>query len=235
LATSGAAGSSDDEPQYLDAQDGSFEIVPCTTTPPGGYSTCTGQTTALDADGDPPVFWHPGQSGVRYPYAIIGDSSWSNYTESADVFLPANPASYASGGLIGYYTLRSDSDNPGLFDGYVFDLSTTGAWQLVSNSTTSGDQVMLDSGTFTAWPPGTNATGWHTLSLSFTNGSSCTGSGPAASVQVTITAAIDGNSVGSRTVCTTSGGLAGVEAGYTSSTSDNWPAVQYSDLHVTSP
>jgi hypothetical protein len=236
LATSGAAGSLDDEPQYLDAQDGSFEIVPCATTPPGGYATCTGQATPLDASGDQPVFWHPAQSGVRYPYAIIGDGSWYNYTESVNMLLPQNPASSASGGLIGYYTLRSDSNNPGLFDGFVFDLSTAGTWQLINNSASSGGQVVLDSGTFTNWPSGTSSTGWNTLSLSFSNdGANCASPEPSSGVETTITASIDHDTVGSSTVCTTGGGLGGIEAGYTNSTTDNWPAVQYSDLNVTSP
>jgi hypothetical protein len=233
LATSGAAGILDDEPQFLDAQDGSFEIVPCTTTPPGGYSTCTGQTTTQYTDPstgtvENPVFWHPAQSGVRYPNAIIGDGSWSNYTENVNVYLPPSPGS-ASAGLIGYYTLRSDSNDPGLFNGIVFDLSASGGWKLVNNGSASGSQAVLDTGTVT------NATGWNKLTLSFVDGSECGSPAPTTAVHVTITASIDGNAVSTDTVCTTNGGLGGIEAGYTNSGDSNWPAVQYSGLSVTSP
>jgi hypothetical protein len=199
LDTAARAVACDDEPQYLDAQDGSFEIVSCASPPPGGYSDCTGQTTAGSVT-SPPVFWHPGGSGERYPYAIIGDGSWSDYTESVDMLLPkSSDGTPTSGGLIGYYTLRSNAYNPGLFNGYVFDLSTTGAWQLVDNSTTAGYQVVLASGTF-AWPPGTSAAGWNKLSLSFTDGPLCAGPEPTiATFRVYITASIDGTQVGSGT------------------------------------
>jgi hypothetical protein len=237
LATPGPnAGGLDDEPQYLAAQDGSFEIVPCATTPPGGYSMCTGQTTAEATVNNvvvPPVFWKPASSGVRYPYAIIGDGSWNNYTESVNMLLSQNPPGSGSGGLVGYYTERASSNDPGLFNGFVFNLSDSGTWQLIDNSTSAASQVILDSGTFTNFPSGPNATGWNNLSLSFSNGSAC--STPSGTVHVTITASIDSSAVSTDTVCTTSGGLGGIEAGYTNSASDTWPAVQYSGLSVTSP
>ncbi|HET7012261.1 MAG TPA: hypothetical protein VFI65_00010 [Streptosporangiaceae bacterium] len=235
LATAGAAGSLDDEPQYLDAQDGSFEMVPCASAPPGGFSNCAGQTTVRATVGgtaQPPVFWHPDNSGVRYPYAIIGDGSWTNYTENVNMLLPAS----SSGGLIGYYTQRADSNNPGLFNGFVFDLSTTGGWKLVSNSTSTSGQTVLDSGTF-AWPAGHGGTTWNKLTLSFSEGGVLCGSPvPTTASQLNITAAIDGTTVSTDTVCSTStAGLGGIEAGYTNSTSENWPTVQYSGLSVTSP
>lgn len=236
LATSGAAGQLDDEPQYLDAQDGSFEVVPCTLTPPDGNSTCTGQTTTEATVNNvvvPPVFWNPASSGVRYPYAIIGDGSWENYTESVNLLLPKNPPGAGSGGLVGYYTERASSNDPGLFNGFVFNLSGSGAWQLIENSTSATGQAVLDSGTFTNFPSGTSATGWNKLAISFSNGSAC--STPSGTFHVTITASIDGVGVSTDTVCTTSGGLGGIEAGYTNSADDTWPAVQYSGLSVTSP
>jgi len=238
LATSGAAGSLDDEPQYLDAQDGSFEIVPCASAPPGGFTHCTGQTTVQATVGgtaQPPVFWHPASSGIRYPNAIIGDGSWSDYTENVNLLLPQGASS--AGGLIGYYTQRADSNNPGLFNGFVFDMSKTGGWKLVSNSTAAYGQSVLDSGTFTAWPTGHSATTWNKLTLSFSKGGVLCGSPVLSSAsQLTITAAIDGTQVSSDTVCSTaSGGLGGLEAGYTNTTTENWPTVQYSGLSVTSP
>jgi hypothetical protein len=240
LATSGAAGTLDDEPQYVDAQDGSFEIVPCATAPPGGFSTCTGQTTVranVGGSAQPPVFWHPESSGVRYPYAIIGDGSWSSYTENVNLLLAQGPGASSSGGLIGYYTERGDSNNDGLFNGFVFDLSSTGGWKLVSNSTSASGQAVLDSGTFTAWPTGHSATSWNKLTLSFSEGGvSCGSPVPTTASQLNITAAIDGITVSTDSVCSqVSGGLGGIEAGYTNSTTENWPTVQYSGLSVTSP
>ena len=50
-----------------------------------------------------------------------------------------------------------------------------------------------------------------------------------------ITAAIDGTTVSTDSVCSpVNGGLGGIEAGYTNSTTENWPTVQYSGLSVTS-
>jgi Glycosyl hydrolase family 59 len=252
LSSAGAAGSLDDEPQYLAAQDGSFEIVKCTPLPagsflpPGSYTKCTGQTTQRFTDTstsppaiDPPVFWKPASSGVRFPYANIGDGSWQNYTENVYLLLPPSSAGPTSGGLLGYYSERSDSDNPGLFNGYVFDLSSTGAWKLVGNTTTLNGETVIDSGTFTNWPANHSATSWNKVTLSFSNGPACASPQPATDHKVTITAAIDGTTVSSETVCSlTSAGLGGLEAGYTSSnvaSNENWPAVQYSDLSVTSP
>lgn len=239
----------DDEPQYLAAQDGSFEVVPCTPLPtgafkpPGSYTNCTGQTTVTHAEPntsppivDPPVFWRPANSGVRFPYANVGDGSWKNYTENVYTLLPQGSSGPTSGGLIGYYTMRSSSDNPGLFNGYVFDLSQAGAWKLVSNSTTAGDQTVLDSGTFMSWPANRSATSWNKVSLSFSNGPACGNQQPATGIQLTITAAIDDTTVSTDTVCSIpTAGLGGLEAGYTNAKTDNWPTVQYSDLSVTSP
>jgi hypothetical protein len=249
LSSAGNAGALDDEPQFLAAQDGSFEIVKCTPLqpgtpqPPGLYKNCTGQTTQQYIDTstsppavDPPVFWKPASSGVRFPYANIGDGTWQNYTENVYILLPQNSSGPTSGGLIGYYTLRSDSNNPGLFNGYVFDLSSTGAWKLIGNTTTLNGETVIDSGTFTNWPANHSATSWNKVSLSFSNGLSCGNPEPATGVQLTITAAIDGTTVGSDTVCSlATGGLGGLEAGYATSTTEIWPAVQYSDLSVTSP
>jgi hypothetical protein len=236
LATSGVnAGPADDEPKYLAAQDGSFEIVPCQVTSPGGDSMCTGQSTVGSASA-PPVFWHPGQipnkSGVRYPYAIIGDGSWRNYTISADVLFTQNNT---NAGLIGRFTQQFTStiltdadgnDDIGHFNGYVFDVSTTGAWQLIKNIDTDGPRTVLKSGTLTqALGTGT----WHELSLSLSDNSD--GS-------TTITVSVDSSQFSYTDSSPYGAGLAGIEAGFTNSftehsTTDNWPQVQLSGLSVT--
>jgi hypothetical protein len=110
----------------------------------------------------------------------------------------------------------------GQFDGYVFDVGSTGAWRLIRNANPApaGDcatgpaaRQVLASGRL-ARPPGTRS--WHRLSLSM-SGSAITAS------------------VGTVTVATVSdsawtSGPAGIEAG---AFTGSWPRVQYSHLAVT--
>ena len=74
----------------------------------------------------------PGPSpSTRYPYAVIGAGSWANYKVSADVLLPSR---HSAAGLIGRFSCRSTAPNAGAFDGYVFNVSGTGAWRLTRNA-----------------------------------------------------------------------------------------------------
>ncbi len=79
-----AAGSADDEPPYLAAQQGAFELARCAVRD-GGDRICTEQEAAAT-----PEFWHSAGSiaSTRYPYAVIGAGNWANYKVSADVLLP---------------------------------------------------------------------------------------------------------------------------------------------------
>ena len=212
LASSGNAGSNDDEPPYLAAQDGSFELKPCQVTPPGGSTTCTEQTTVPT-----PVWWpNDNTAGPRFPYAVIGGAAMTDYTVSADVLLTR---SSASAGLIARFDNRQQVSpggmsptGPGEFDGYVFDLATAGVWKLVKNS--ASGQTTLHQGTIAALGTGN----WHHLALQVSGS--------------TIIAWVDGTKIGSWTDSSYSSGLAGIEAGAFSS---NWPDVQYSKLKITSP
>jgi hypothetical protein len=214
LATSGAAGTADDEPPYLAAQDGSFELAPCAVRD-GSDTTCTEQETVAT-----PVFWHAGPT-PRYPYAIIGDAGMANYTVSADVLLTQKNT---SAGLIGRYSCRMSGSGVAAFDGYVFDVSAAGAWRLVSNANTkpTGSNCQtggptapttLASGTL-AQPPGTKS--WHRLSLGMSGS--------------TITAAVDGTAVAQVSDSSWTSGPAGIEAGAGTQT---WPQAQYSNLSIT--
>jgi Glycosyl hydrolase family 59 len=217
LACSGYAGSNDDEPAYLAAQDGSFELRPCLFPPPDGSTTCTEQTAAPI-----PVLWPYDQDvktvQPRYPYAIIGDTSMTNYTVSADVLLTQNNT---SAGLIARFGSRandSEKDNTsvGMFAGYVFDVTTAGVWKLFKNTPT-GQSLLLPPGTIAALGTGT----WHHLALQASG--------------TTITAWVDGTKIVSWTDPSSSpylSGLAGIEAGAFGNT---WPDVQYSNLKITSP
>ena len=206
LATSGQAGANDDEPQYLAAEDGSFELQPC-QVPDGANTTCTGQTTV-----GTPVLWHNGTgASVHFPYAIIGDDSMNDYTVSVDALLTQ---ASTSAGLVGRFSGHwAGSPTIGLFDGYIFDVSTTGAWQLIKNDATASDKAILASGTL-ASAPGTDT--WHRLSLSMSGS--------------TITASVDDQQVTSVTDSSWTSGPAGIEAGATAGT---YPQAQYSNLSIT--
>jgi Glycosyl hydrolase family 59 len=208
LAGPGQAGSgNDDEPQFLAAQDGSFELKRCVVAF-GGNSNCTEQTTRAV-----PVFWHGAKTqAARYPYAIIGDESLQNYTVSVDALL-TQPGT--SAGLIGRFSVRNF--HAGYFDGYIFDVSTTGAWRLIKNNTGAADSVAnrtVASGKLA--PLALNT--WHLLSMSLSGN--------------TITLSVDTHQVRSYTdEKPWRSGLAGLEAG---AFTHAWPQAQYSDLSITS-
>jgi hypothetical protein len=209
----------DDEPAYLAAQDGSFELARCRVRDRGDQ-TCTQQDAVATA-----VIWHPSHAAARthYPYAVIGDQNLANYTVSADI-LPSRHG--AAAGLIGRFECRRAVPDTGEFDGYLFNVSATGRWQLVRNA----NPLSRDHAT-AACPPGpatrrTLATGtlghslplhaWTRLSLSMSGGS--------------ITVAVDGKAIRKVTDTTWPRGAAGIEAGaFTAS----WPRVQYSHLAIT--
>jgi Glycosyl hydrolase family 59 len=207
LATPGQAGPvGDDEPQYLAAQDGSFELAPC-QVPDGSNTTCTEQTTVPT-----PVFWKNGSgTPAHYPYATVGDASMSDYAVSVDTLLTQ---AGTSSGVIGRFSDRASQGDAGHFDGYVFDVSASGAWQLIKNNNNPAAVVTLASGTLQK-TPGTGT--WHRLSLSMSGD--------------TIAASVDGTQVASVTDSTPwTTGPAGIEAGAFTST---WPKAQYSNLSVT--
>ena len=218
LASSGVAGSADDEPPYLAAQDGAFELAKC-VVPDGGDKTCTQQEAVAT-----PVFWHDSGAiaGTHFPYATVGDQSWTNYKVSADVLLTK---AGTSAGLIGRFSCRMAVPSVGQFDGYVFDVAASGAWQLISNANpaTNRDSASCTPGPATTQtlasgtlpqPPGTGS--WHRLSLSMSGS--------------TISAAVDGHTVTTVSDASWTMGSAGLEAG---AFTESWPRVQYSHLSVT--
>ena len=220
LGSAARAGSADDEPSYLATQQGAFELARCRVRD-GSDRVCTEQEAAAT-----PEFWHTAGSiaNTRYPYAVIGSGSWANYKVSADVLLPG---SNSAAGLIGRFSCRATTPNSGAFDGYVFNVSATGAWSLTRNANpepgsptagcTSGPtltQVLASGRLARPLRPGR----WHRLSLSMSGH--------------TITASADGDVVADLADAAWASGLAGLEAGAFSS---SWPHVQYSHLSVTRP
>jgi hypothetical protein len=193
LASSGPAGSYDNEPALPASQDGSFELAPCQVAD-GGNTTCTQQNAR-----PVPVVWRycdgstnaSAGTACRYPYATAGDGGWTDYTVSSDVlFTQAG----TSAGLVGRFSNRAYWEI-GWFNGYLFDVSSTGAWKIIKNNSSSGPST-LASGTL-ATAPGTGT--WHRLSMTLAGTS--------------ITAYVDGHPAGSATDGSYASGQAGLEAG----------------------
>jgi hypothetical protein len=218
LASSGRAGRADDEPPYLAAMDGAFQLAPCRARI-GRTRTCTEQEAAAT-----PIFWHDRGAlrGTHFPYAVIGGQNWANYKVSVDVLL-TRPGT--SAGLIGRFGCRMSVPNAGQFDGYVFDVDTTGAWRLIrnANSRSGHRSAACPAGPDTAL---TLASGrlarplragtWHRLSLSMSGSQ--------------LTASVGAVTVASVSSSAWTSGLAGIEAG---AFTGSWPQAQYSHLSVT--
>jgi hypothetical protein len=145
-----------------------------------------------------PITWDP----LTDPHALLGDLSWSNYTVSSDVLL--EKSGYAE--LLGRANGQSYSGAAGL-NAYHLRVSDTGAWSILS-SNTGGTVSTLAHGTTAAL--GTNR--WHSLSLAFSGS--------------TITASIDGATVGSANDYTYAGG----QVGYATSQGET---AQFDNLSIT--
>jgi hypothetical protein len=141
-----------------------------------------------------PIEW----DGNSNPYTIGGNLSWANYTVAADVYL-AQPGAVQLIGRAGW----QHSFGPAGINDYYLQVSNTGAWSIIKNNT-SDTLTTLASGTVAAL--GTGA--WHHLALTL-NGS-------------TISASIDGVTVGSATDSSYSSGMIGLGVnGYQTDQFDN--------------
>jgi Glycosyl hydrolase family 59/Ricin-type beta-trefoil lectin domain len=179
------------QPKYLSQMQGAFEVEACA----GGLSgDCLQQQAATT-----PIEWDDGAN----PYTIGGNLSWGNYTVSAKAYMEQAGAVQ----LLGRVGTQTAFD-PAEINDYYLQLSNTGAWSIIKNST-SGTETTLASGTVSA--PGVDT--WNTLSLTF-NGS-------------TITASINGTTVGSVTDSSYSSGMIGFGT-------DGYQTDQFADLSVTS-
>jgi len=143
-----------------------------------------------------PIRW----TGESYnaPYTIMGDGSWSNYTVAADAMLEQS----GSVELLGRVNVQATNNN-GL-NAYHFRVGDNGAWSIV-RSDTSWHFTTLASGTTTAL--GLNR--WHRLSLKLQD--------------TTLTAAVDGTTVGSATDASYTSGQPGLGVtGYQTDQFDNF-------------
>ena len=132
-----------------------------------------------------PIEW----DGNSNPYTIGGGLNWTNYTVAADTLIQ-QAGSVQLLGRVG----TQHSFGPAGINDYYFQVSDTGAWSIGLNDTLDVP-ITLASGTAAALGTGS----WHHLALTF-DGS-------------TITAAIDGTTVGSASNSTYSAGMIGLGTG----------------------
>jgi hypothetical protein len=155
-----------------------------------------------------PIEWDPNAT----PYTVGGSLNWNNYTVSIDTLLEQSGAVQ----LMGRVSWQKYF-GPNAIDAYYLQVSNTGAWSIVRNDT-SGTLTTLASGTTTALS--TNA--WHTLTLAFSGS--------------TITASVDGRTIGSATDSTYSAGMIGFGvAGYQTDEFSNLSVTGTSVTTVTGP
>jgi hypothetical protein len=131
----------------LATEEGAFLYNPCLG---GAEGQCLEQVAP-----QPPIFWQIPPDGTPTPYAITGALNWSNYTVSSSVLF-TNAA--GSAGLIGRFD--DQARDPKEFNGYQFDLTAKGAWQLADNSKLIG-QTVLARGTVV----GVQAGHWYKITL----------------------------------------------------------------------
>ncbi|HEU5470811.1 MAG TPA: ricin-type beta-trefoil lectin domain protein [Actinophytocola sp.] len=133
-----------------------------------------------------PITWAP----LSDAYTLLGDVNWATYTVSTDVLLES--AGFVE--LLGRVGTQTAFNPPGL-NAYRLRVSNTGAWS-IRRTNTSAQVTTLASGTVAAL--GTNT--WHTIALAF-NGN-------------TISARIDGSTVGTVTDGTFPFGQVGFASGW---------------------
>ncbi|NUP48626.1 MAG: galactosylceramidase [Catenulispora sp.] len=132
------------------------------------------------------------------PYTMMGDLSWGNYTVAADALLEQS----GSVELLGRVNQQGRNNN-GL-NAYHFRVSDSGAWS-IQRTDTSWNSTTLASGTVA----GLGLNTWHRLAFQM-QGS-------------TLTASIDGKTVGSATDATFTNGQAGLAVtGYQTDEFDNF-------------
>ena len=141
-----------------------------------------------------PIEW----DGDSNPYTIGGGLNWTNYTVAADALIQQAGAVQLMGRVGSQHSF-----GPAGINAYYLQVANTGAWSIVRNNT-ANSLTTLAGGTVAALGTGT----WHHLALTL-NGSS-------------ISAAIDGTTVGSATDSTYGIGMVGLGTnGYQTDQFDN--------------
>jgi hypothetical protein len=145
-----------------------------------------------------PITWDT----LTDPHTLIGDTRWGNYTVTSDALL--EKSGYVE--LMGRVGTQSYGGAGGV-NAYHFRVSDNGSWSII-RSDTGNNNSTLASGTTSAL--GTNS--WHSLSLGFNNS--------------TITAGIDGKTVGTANDSAYGSG----QAGYATSQGET---AQFDNLSIT--
>ncbi|HZU28604.1 MAG TPA: hypothetical protein VFA04_23975, partial [Bryobacteraceae bacterium] len=178
-------------PKYLSDQDGAFEAGAC----PSRSGRCLNQVVTIR-----PISW-----GISpNPFTFLGDAAQADYTERIDAFLPED----GEVALVG----RIDSadffqDGKALWpSGYVLDIGSSGAWQLLSTKFKSTTRT-LASGSV-PFP----AKHWHHLELGFHGGD--------------ISASVDGRKIAAVSDSTHARGMAGFGSGWHRASFDNFALEQ---------
>jgi hypothetical protein len=138
------------EPKYLGTQDGSFEYAPGARRSPASVFEQTARGL--------PVFWQ-NEVTTRFPYAVVGDNGWRDYTVSASVRFTAKGQ---SAGLISRFAHPKANGVAQKFHGYQFIVSSSGAWRLLLNNVHQPARVLASG--HLAKPPGPGT--WFRLALS---------------------------------------------------------------------
>ncbi|SEO90679.1 NPCBM/NEW2 domain-containing protein [Actinacidiphila rubida] len=173
------------EARYLSDMQGSFETARCDGGRPG---LCVRQMAAQK-----PIEWQDDSDA----FALIGDTSWTDYTVTSDVYLE-QPGTVELLGRAGQQQ-RPQSHQAG----YFLRVADTGHWSIVK-STAAGELTTLAEGSGKVL--GTHR--WHTLGLGFSG--------------TTLTAAVDGRRVGSVDDASYGSGQAGLGVvGYQTDEFDN--------------
>jgi O-glycosyl hydrolase len=145
-----------------------------------------------------PILWN----GLSDPYALLGDLSWTNYTVSSDVLLEQR----GTADLIGRATAQGNVGGPAGLNTYRLRVSDGGNWSILRQN--AATVTTLASGTVAALGTGR----WHNLALAFASG--------------TITARIDGSTVGTANDFTYGNG----QIGYGTSVGET---AQFDNLSIT--
>lgn len=149
-----------------------------------------------------PIAPHTWDGGGN-PYSLLGDLSWTNYTVTCDILFEQSTAAQLLG-RVG----TQQAFTPANINAYYLQVSDSGAWSILKNAS-GGSFTTLRSGNVAAL--GTNS--WHTISLGF--------------VGSTITATINGATVGTVTDSSYSAGQVGIGV-------NGWQNVQFDNFSVTS-
>nr|WP_239096434.1 RICIN domain-containing protein [Streptomyces sp. SID11385] len=173
------------EARYLSDMQGSYEAQPCAG---GRAGKCLQQMAPVK-----PIEWQDDSDA----YSLIGDTTWSNYTVNADVYL----RSAGTTELIGRAGTQERPQSH--MNAYYFRIRDTGQWW-IEKMYTDGSNHTLATGTTTPLGTGT----WHKLSFTFQG--------------TELSASVDGTTIGTARDAQFSTGLAGLGIqGYRTDQFDN--------------